>query len=135
MSNRCPCGTWEDDGRTFHGSSSAVRGLPLRYLIVDALCTAGSGVRVPELVSLLEEQGVEFENRPSKIVSDALRWEVKRGRVSRPRRGVYVFVGAPPSTLRRIQRRAVATRDFLRAADGASVFATSERQSCIGTEG
>jgi hypothetical protein len=115
MSNRWPCGSWDENDRHFYGSSRAVRGLPLRYLLLDALRSAGGGLGVGELISLLERQGVDLGEKPSKIVSDALRWEVRRGRVTRPRRGVYAFAAAPPSTMHRVRRRAAATRRFLGA--------------------
>lgn len=101
--------TWEV------GSTGSLRGRPLRYLLVRLLHDAlkGSGGRgsatgaltVHDLVAGCEAAGVVFDDRASKLVSDSLRWEVRRGRVRRLARGVYVFAKAPRSTVWRIRRR------------------------------
>jgi len=48
---------------------------------------------VGELIDAVKHQGFSFRGRPSKAVSDALRWEIERGRVHRLRRGW----GSPPT--------------------------------------
>lgn len=60
-------------------------------------------VTVAEMVADLAEAGFTLTGRASKVISDALRWEVRRGRVVRLRRGVYRYRGAPRSTARRIR--------------------------------
>ena len=42
---------------------------------------------VAELVQVLRAEGYDLGGRESMVVSDALRWEVARGRVVRRRRG------------------------------------------------
>ena len=58
---------------------------------------------VAELVHVLNADGYELGGRASKIVSDALRWEVARGRVVRRSRGVYAYGRTPPATARRVK--------------------------------
>jgi hypothetical protein len=48
-------------------------------------------------------QGYRLPGRASKTISDALRWEVRRGRVVRLGRGRYCYATAPASTARRIR--------------------------------
>ncbi len=60
---------------------------------------------VRQLASLLERGGFTTLGRPSKAISDALRWEVARGRVLRVGRGRYVAGHIPRTTLGRIRRR------------------------------
>lgn len=82
-----------------------LRGRPLRYLLVTLLVDAGTSLSIRELVAGCEAEGVVFAGRPSKIVSDALRWERRRGRVRRPARGVYEVGRIPSSTKRWIGHR------------------------------
>lgn len=80
-------------------------GLDLRYALTTVLLRAGVPLTVPELVHALERDGFRSWERPSKAVSDALRWEIGRGRVVRVRRGVYVVGAMPKQTRSRITRR------------------------------
>lgn len=64
-----------------------------------------------ELIEQLDYQGFSIPGRPSKLVSDALRWEMGRGRVRRLRRGVYGPGQMPRSTHHYIHQRAAALRD------------------------
>lgn len=77
-------------------------GRSLRFVVVDELMRAGRPVTVAEMVELLAAAGFTLRGRPSKVISDALRWEIRRGRVVRLRRGVYRYRSAPRSTARRI---------------------------------
>lgn len=52
-----------------------------------------------ELLTAVEHYGFGIERRPSKTVSDALRWEMRRGRVVRLGRGRYAAGTMPRSTL------------------------------------
>jgi hypothetical protein len=79
-----------------------VWGRGLRFLLVDALMARPS-MSVAELATVLADHGYHVAGRPSKVISDALRWEVRRGRVERLGRGVYRYRGAPVSTARRIR--------------------------------
>ena len=58
---------------------------------------------VAELVQVLRAEGYDLGGRESKVVSDALRWEVARGRVIRRGRGVYAYGRTPASTARRVR--------------------------------
>lgn len=80
-------------------------GLDLRYALTTVLLRAGVPLTVPELVRALERDGFTPWGRPSKAVSDALRWEIGRGRVVRVRRGVYAVGAMPKQTRSRITRR------------------------------
>jgi hypothetical protein len=79
----------------------ALSGRGLRFVLLAEIRARGS-MNVGEMVEFLCEQGYEVEGRPSKVVSDALRWEVARGRVVRVRRGVYRYGRVPSSTARRV---------------------------------
>lgn len=58
---------------------------------------------VRELLAALEAADLRIGGRPSKTVSDALRWEIRRGRVRRAARSTYVTDRIPPSTVRFIR--------------------------------
>ena len=66
-----------------------VSGLERRYLLLVVLLDAGRPLTVPEIVDALARRGAAVAGRPSKTVSDALRPEVRRGRVRRLGRGRY----------------------------------------------
>jgi hypothetical protein len=61
-----------------------------------------------ELIEQLDYQGFSIPGRASKTVSDALPWEMRRGRI---RRGVYGPGQMPRSTHQYIHKRAAALRD------------------------
>jgi hypothetical protein len=63
----------------------------LRSMLVLALRRHGGPMRVSDLVDALARQGVAPPGRPGKAVSDALRWEVRRGRVRQMGRSTYVI--------------------------------------------
>lgn len=79
-----------------------LRGRGLRFVLVDELRRRGQ-LSVSEMVAMLAGRGYELLGRPSKTISDALRWERARGRVIRVSRGIYAYGWAPPSTARRIR--------------------------------
>jgi hypothetical protein len=79
-----------------------VWGRTLRFLLVDEIRNRGT-MTVAEMVAFLADAGFELPGRASKVVSDALRWEIARGRVNRLRRGVYRYGRVPKSTARRIR--------------------------------
>ncbi len=79
---------------------NALSGRDLRYVLtsyIDAGCTTVGG-----LVRRLAADGYTVWGRASKVVSDALRWEVRNGRVVRIRRGVYGINTIPRTTRHRI---------------------------------
>jgi hypothetical protein len=87
-----------------------LRGTELRYALTRLLQLIGP-CSIPELCAALENWGFAVEGRPSKTVSDALRWERRRGRVYRRGRGLYGVGWAPRSTEYRIMTRVSELRD------------------------
>ncbi len=81
-----------------------LRGIDLRYLLTAYLHELGP-LSVAQLVSELTDQGFELTGRPSKTISDALRWERRRGRVIRVGRGRYAAGHMPRQTASRITAR------------------------------
>ncbi len=90
-----------------------LRGTGLRYVLVRLLQLIGPAT-VPELADGLHRWGFAVEGRPSKTISDALRWERRRDRVRRLDRGRYRAGGMPRSTEHRIIWRVVALREQAR---------------------
>jgi hypothetical protein len=86
-----------------------VRGIELRYLLTTYLFDHGPAT-VDVLVDGLTQQGFGIGGRPSKTVSDALRWEANRGRVVRCARGLYSPGFMPRGTEWRIDQRTLALR-------------------------
>jgi hypothetical protein len=85
---------------------NALSGRDLRYVLTDYI---GRGYRtVAQLVTKLAQDGYTVWGRASKIVSDALRWEIRNGRVKRIRRGLYAINTIPRTTLHRIRTRSQA---------------------------
>ena len=89
--------------------SRRLRGIDLRYVLTMYLFQHGPAT-VASLVDALTWQGFEIAGRPSKSVSDALRWEIRRCRVRRLRRGLYGPVSMPRATEYRIHQRVLALR-------------------------
>jgi hypothetical protein len=87
-----------------------LRGIELRYVLTTNLAVHGAAA-IFDMVELLEYQGFTVAGRASKAVSDALRWEVRRGRVRRLRRGLYGPGQMPRSTEHYIHKRFMALRD------------------------
>jgi hypothetical protein len=86
-----------------------LRGIELRYVLIINLTLHGPAT-IPTLVETLEYQGFGLAGRASKAVSDALRWEMRRGRVRRLRRGLYAPGSMPRSTEQHIHNRVIALR-------------------------
>ncbi|MGE2726783.1 hypothetical protein [Mycolicibacterium pulveris] len=81
-----------------------LRGIELRYVLTHNLDGHGQA-SIYEMLELLAHQGFAVVGNPSKAVSDALRWELRRGRVRRIRRGVYGPGTMPRSTEYYIHQR------------------------------
>lgn len=114
----CPTGSfgchpgWTTDG-SFHdlvGQLGDLAGTPrprprelvgrkLRYWLTITLVDAQDVVTVASLGERLEASGLAVAGRTSKVISDSLRWEVRRGRVQRVGRGRYVACRFPRQTL------------------------------------
>jgi hypothetical protein len=90
-----------------------LRGTVLRYVLIYLLRLRGPRT-IPDLVAGLQQWGFAVEGRPSKTVSDALRWERRRGRVERRGRGRYIAGDIARSTEHRIIRRVEALREQAR---------------------
>src|SRR3954452_16085804 len=80
-----------------------VSGRDLRRLLTLYLKAAGE-LTVAQLVGRLEADGYAVDGRPSKVVSDALRWEIRWRRVTRIGRGRYRFGRIPRSTEYRMRK-------------------------------
>ena len=98
------------DDRTEDRATKSTARTELRYLLTINLSIHGSAT-VFEMIDLLEYQGFVIPGRASKTVTDALRWEMRRGRVRRIRRGVYGPGQMPRSTEHYIHKRAIALRE------------------------
>jgi len=90
-------------------NSRRVRGIELRYLLTMHLFQHGP-TTIADLVETLAFQGFDIAGRASKSVSDALRWEIARGRVHRLGRGRYGPAWMPRGTQYRIHKRVLALR-------------------------
>lgn len=88
---------------------SCLRGIELRYVLAFHLANQGPAT-VAELIDVIRHQGFCVQGRPSKAVSDALRWEIEHGRVHRLGRGRYGPGYIPRSTQYRIHQRVLALR-------------------------
>lgn len=75
-----------------------VAGTQLRHAICVCLLRAQTPLTVPEVVAGVEALGWSVPGRPSKTISDALRWEVAKGRVVRLDRSLYEIGIMPRST-------------------------------------
>lgn len=107
-----------DDNRP-HGHAGApppeppLRGRALRFVLIDEMLRRRD-MTVAEMVTVLvEEYGFDLGGRASKVISDALRWEVRRGRVVRLARGRYRFARATRSTARRVRLLARLSRGWI----------------------
>jgi hypothetical protein len=76
----------------------------LRHATYGVLARAGAPLRVGEIVGELNRSGFVTWRPSSRAVSDALRTEVRRGRVIRLRRGVYVVERVDEAHLRYVDR-------------------------------
>ncbi len=82
---------------------NALYGRDLRYVLTSYI---QQGYRtVSDLARQLAADGYTVWGRVSKVISDALRWEIRNGRVRRLRRGVYTIGKIPRSTGYRIAAR------------------------------
>jgi hypothetical protein len=91
-------------------TTNIVRGRMLRYAMVLLLDEARRPMTVPEIVAGLAEWRLEVEGRASKVIPDAMRWEVRRGRVRRAGRGRYVLGHLAKSTRHWMRKSVALTR-------------------------
>jgi len=85
--------------------SGVVGGRELRYVLTWRIRQEPGPVSVAELARWCDQVGIVLTGRPSKVISDSLRWEVIWGRVERVSRGLYRFGRVPRSTWVWIKRR------------------------------
>ncbi len=95
-----------------------VSGLHLRYLLTTLLLERGAHTMLDDLADAVASEGFVLPGRPSKVISDALRWEIGRGRVVRHGRGLYGPGTIPRQTKSRIRRRVRLLRDHVAATRG-----------------
>jgi hypothetical protein len=86
-----------------------LQGIELRYVLTMYRLKHGP-TTVDELIDAIRWQGFDVSGRASKQISDALRWERRRGRVRRLGRGVYGLGSVPHATEHRIHQRVLALR-------------------------
>lgn len=86
-----------------------LRGIELRYVLTMQLAVHGRAT-ITELLDALAFHGFSVASPPPKSVSDALRWERRRGRVRRLGRGLYGPGQMPRGTEHRIHTRVLALR-------------------------
>lgn len=72
-----------------------LRGRVLRYLLTAFLAEAGGAITIKALIARCEREGVVFDGRASKIVSDALRWEISGARHAGAPRRLSLHAHAP----------------------------------------
>ena len=99
---------------------NTLRGIELRYVLTMHLARYGRST-IRELVDALAFHGFAADSPANKSVSDALRWERRRGRVRRIGRGVYGPGRMPRGTEHRIRQRELALRaETIRSEAGTS---------------
>jgi hypothetical protein len=91
-----------------------LRGRPLRWVLLIALADDHRPLTVAELVGMLDHSGFSVPGRASKSVSDALRWEVRRGRIVRVARSTYAIGHLPRSTAWWVRQRVLELTDSIR---------------------
>lgn len=91
-----------------------LRGIELRYVLTLHLFNHGPG-DITDLTEALAWHGFGTDGaRASKAISDALRWEMRYGRVHRLARGRYGPGWMPRGTEYRIHKRVLALREQAR---------------------
>ena len=91
----------------------------LRWVVCLLLKDARCSMTVAEIVTAVTTQGYDVAgDRAGKTVSDALRWEVRRGRVVQPTRGRYAAGLMQRSTEYSMRRRVGALRTEAARPDG-----------------
>ncbi|HEY1116429.1 MAG TPA: hypothetical protein VGE43_01905 [Acidimicrobiales bacterium] len=105
MTDDVPAARFRDGRGRLLSDPSELGDVELRYVLCDLIAgAAGATCTVGELVDTIERCGFRLAGRPSKVISDALRTEVARGRVVRVGRGRYRVGSIPGSTRRRIRK-------------------------------
>lgn len=92
------------------GAAMNLHGIELRYVLTMQLAVHGPAT-IAELMDALKWHSFSVRGRPSKAISDALRWEIEHGRVRRLGRGRYGPGCMPRGTEHRIHQRVLALRE------------------------
>jgi hypothetical protein len=79
---------------------TVLTGRRLRYAVAVLLHESGDTMSLDELATGLRTWGFTTAVEPRKAISDALRWERRRRRAVRVRRGHYRSLGLARSTVR-----------------------------------
>jgi hypothetical protein len=108
--HRDPTPVEEQTGSRWWDSPGELRGINLRSWLVLQLADTYGSITVGELVDRVGSSGMRVDGRASKTISDALRWEVLRGRAVRLERGRYAIGRLARSTKHRMRRRLRACR-------------------------
>lgn len=87
-----------------------LRGTELRHVLTMNLALHGKST-IPDMIETLKYQGFGIPGYAAKVVSDALRWEMRKDRVRRLRHGLYGPGQMPRSTEQYIHKRYLALRD------------------------
>jgi hypothetical protein len=95
--------------RTTRAEAVEVRGLTLRYAVLLVLDHTRQTMTIAEIVEGLTSMGVRPGGRQPahKVVADAMRWELRRGRLYHMGHGRYRGRKLPPTTRRRAQQALV----------------------------
>ncbi len=105
-------------------------GKTLRWVACIVLHDSREALAVAEIVARIEALGYEIPGaRPGKAVSDALRWEVGRGRVVQLERGPYRSGFMQRSTEWSMRKRVESLKDTIAPSLVATTAATKDRTS------
>lgn len=99
---------------TKNTTNAPLHGIELRYVLTIYLFDNGAST-ILEMIDGLAAYGFRIRGRPSKSISDALRWERRYGRVRRLGHGTYGPGSMPRGTEYRIHDRVLALRKLARA--------------------
>ena len=88
-----------------------LRGLDLRSAVVVLLLARQRPATLVDLASMLRRDGFDVGPAPTKTIADALRWEVRRGRVARVGRGIYAAGTVAKASKHRMRTRVAAARN------------------------
>ncbi len=112
---------------------SPLSGKQLRWVVCVLLHDAGKTMSVHDIVTVLQSTGYVIAGRPGKTVSDALRWEVGRGRVVQAKRGSYSAGFMQRSTEYSMRRRvaSIAPVASVASQDGLSLVAPSAADAAL----
>lgn len=77
---------------------TTITGRELRYFLTLTVHAAPRALTVDDLVAAVRAVGLQLDGRPSKVISDSLRWEIRRQRVVRVGRSLYAPGVLPRST-------------------------------------